>query len=651
MKMSTKILLFTTVMIILSVGMTSGLVMIENSSYNHKVSYDRVAAATSNLKSAIQDQLTESQKNAVSIAQNYKLIDAMENGNFDAMKAVLDDLNATLLTSTISITDPNGNVMIRQHQPEKRGDSILKQTNVQKALLGETSTTLEPGALVKLSSRTGTPVKNPDGEIIGTAVTGYTFDNAELLDHLKEMLSTDLTIYSGTESIATTITSNDKRAVGVTLGEGIAKAVLEQGKPYAGSEQINGVTYITRYEPLSDTSGKIVGAIFAGLPETEAQASTTRTFFHLLVFMPLVVLVCALILLWFVQGQIKKPMLKLTNVSNLLANGQLTVDIDVQSGRKDEIAMLANAMQKMVANLHTYISDISVVLNAMANNDFTTGSSGDYVGDFLPIKEALSGISTSLNHTLTLVNDSVVQYHVNAEQLSSSAQQLAQGSSEQTEAILELSDAVSKISEGADYNVQNVRLAMEYVGEASASIEKGNEHMGQMLHAMEDIKTASSEINKIIKTIEDIAFQTNLLALNASVEAARAGTAGRGFAVVADEVRNLAAKSAEASKQTAGLISNAIAAVKQGYLLADGTARAFSEVSAKTGMVESTILAIDQSSTKQADEISHITAGLKQISDVVQMNMAASEETAATGEELLSQAELLRTQLSGFILA
>ena len=96
-----------------------------------------------------------------------------------------------------------------------------------------------------------------------------------------------------------------------------------------------------------------------------------------------------------------------------------------------------------------------------------------------------------------------------------------------------------------------------------------NQRMNDMLAAMQDINHNTDEISEIIKTIEDIAFQTNILALNAAIEAARAGEAGKGFAVVADEVRNLASKSAEASQNTAALISKTMEAVENGSEIAN----------------------------------------------------------------------------------
>jgi methyl-accepting chemotaxis protein len=253
MKLSKKIPLFTILMIMISVIIIAGLSVAENYIYNKQVSYERVDSSINDLNKQIQLMLERSRRNAVSISQNYRLMNALENQNFDQMKSALDELNQYLEADTISITDLEGNVMIRQHEPSKLGDNISNQANVQQALEGKILTTLEPGALVKLSCRTGAPVRNEKGDIIGTVVTGYTFENSDFLDELKALHNTELTIFANDIRIATTITQNGERAVGTSLNEKIAKIVLEEGKPYTGKADILGVPYITEYLPLRNT--------------------------------------------------------------------------------------------------------------------------------------------------------------------------------------------------------------------------------------------------------------------------------------------------------------------------------------------------------------------------------------------------------------
>jgi len=334
------------------------------------------------------------------------------------------------------------------------------------------------------------------------------------------------------------------------------------------------------------------------------------------------------------------------SASEQLSQGNLNISVDFKSN--DELGTLANSLRNTISNLKMYVMDISDNLDKMASGDMTIEITQDYIGDFLPIKNSLIKISESLNHTLSSINAASEQVNSGAEQVSLGAQSLSQGATEQASSIQELSASIVEVSSNAKDNANNVKLASEYVTQAAEGVALSNDQMQHMLNAMTEINESSSEISKIIKVIDDIAFQTNILALNAAVEAARAGAAGKGFAVVADEVRNLASKSAVAAKQTTTLIDNSVQSVEKGTGIAEKTAKALEEVRVKAQMVNDIIVKIKDATDEQTNQLEQIAMGVDQISAVVQTNSATAEESAAASEELSGQAEMLKREISQF---
>jgi methyl-accepting chemotaxis protein len=348
---------------------------------------------------------------------------------------------------------------------------------------------------------------------------------------------------------------------------------------------------------------------------------------------------------------LKRSIVYITGISKRIAQGELALTIDKKTFAKDEVGQLSQAMGMILSRLgeySNYISEITSVLDTMKQGDMRVQLTHAYEGEFASIKAALLGISSSLNQTLNRINVAAEQVSTGASQVSSGAQALAAGSAQQASSVEELSASIGRIAEQAAENSSNVKTATQYVAEASTNVQDGTQHMKQLTDAMANISSASSQITNITKVIEDIAFQTNILALNATIEAARAGNAGKGFAVVADEVRNLAAKSAEAAKQTAELISLSAVTVAEGTQITEQTAQILRNVEENAGLISVSIDKINAASSEQAAAIEQIKQGLSQVSAVVQTNAATAEENSATSEEMSAQAAALREEVGKF---
>lgn len=345
-----------------------------------------------------------------------------------------------------------------------------------------------------------------------------------------------------------------------------------------------------------------------------------------------------------ISRMITKPIERIVDAAGSIALGRVDVDLgDLNS--KDETGQLAAAFTKMLEGIRKQV----IAAEVISKGDFTQMVPLRSEEDALGL--ALERIKNDLSNTLQMISMAADQVNTGSEQVSSAAQALSSGATEQAASVEELNASIVSVAQQASHNAVSVSNATNYVEQAVKGMSDSHEYMQRLDGAMHEIGEDSQQISKITKLVEDIAFQTNILALNAAVEAARAGSAGKGFAVVADEVRNLAAKSAEAAKQTANLIQKSVATVSEGERLAAETLKALGEVSEKAQMVDQTIREIEAASSAQAVAIEQINQGLSQVSAVVQNNAATAEESSASSEELAAQAQTLQEEVSKFKLA
>ena len=251
-------------------------------------------------------------------------------------------------------------------------------------------------------------------------------------------------------------------------------------------------------------------------------------------------------------------------------------------------------------------------------------------------------INQHLWQNVTALDEASREIASAASQVASSSQSIAQGSSEQAATIEETSASSSEINSMAQRNTENSRVTAEMVAKSQVGFEQTDRSLNEMIDAMEHIDGSSQKISQIIKVIDAIAFQTNILALNAAVEAARAGEAGMGFAVVANEVRNLAQRSAQAAKDTAGLIEESMLNTSSGKAKVDQMALSIRSITAESARMKTLIDEISLGSVEQARGIDQIARAVSQMETVTQNSAANAQEGAAAAQQLDAQARTMK---------
>lgn len=429
----------------------------------------------------------------------------------------------------------------------------------------------------------------------------------------------------------------------------IANEVMDEAK--RGSWEVAKQTILNECSPAMSELANIAQEIDAVTSQNrDTQESNTMAMIRVCIIVLVVVFVLALVFGLLVALKtthaITGAVGKIRSAAEDLSKGDLKARVDYEG--KNEFGELAERLNFSFQELGKYVDAIDYGMTEFTKGNFTCECPIPFRGDFAHIQTAIENFQQKISDTLSELETSSAQVSAGADQVADGAQALAQGATQQASSVEELSASISEISNRISDTAEFSQKADQLGQEAREIVEKGKEEMRQLLASIQDIAEASNNIQSIIKVIDDIAFQTNILALNAAVEAARAGNAGKGFAVVADEVRSLAQKSADAAKETTGLIKNSLQHVSHGEEIAHRTDAAFNDVADAAQNILGMIEKIAQASHEQADSISQISVGIDQISAVVQTNSATSEESAAASEELSGQAGVMKSLLEQF---
>ncbi len=371
----------------------------------------------------------------------------------------------------------------------------------------------------------------------------------------------------------------------------------------------------------------------------------------------LVSIILIAVIIYLSSRKITKPILAVSEQAELLASGDLSVNIpETALKRKDELGKLANSFVAMVNNIKAIITQITETSDKVAASSQELYASGEQVGTAAEdVGHTILGIATGAEEQSTKINS----------------------------ALSNLKDLLDQVNEvkTSTYNMQNNTINMlEEIANGRKTADESITSIINLKADAEGVSTVifnlgntSNQIGEIIELISGIAKQTNLLALNAAIEAARAGEAGKGFSVVADEIRKLAEQSADASGRIAKLIveikngvdtavnkmNSSIVNVNSSVKAIQGNGDTFTEIAEQAEQLKEIVTNVTKSveiMTASSHDFENTMQEINETSHEFAANAegvsAASEEQIALTEEIVALSKAMAEmseELSGLI--
>jgi len=359
---------------------------------------ERIKIIAVNLSRYLEDCERNSKIAAISTAKDLSVIKAVSERDANKILEILTDALGLYAVDFFTVTDETGTVLTRTHALANFGDSVLAQENIQDALKGDVRTYVEQGTIVMISVRTGAPVFDGNGRLVGVISAGVRLDTNEAVDSLKRQFDAEFTAFLGNTRIATTVELGGKRIVNTQLNPDVAKIVLEDGNEYFGDVDILGEDYSAYYMPLKNAQGEVFAILFSGQSNMKLITERNRLIKNGIII-GLLGLIISIIMLLGILVRIVKPIKHAAHIVSEVTRGNVNVDIVRSNVIKDEIAALTHDIYSLIDVIKSMTSDLSQLthdLNIYGDINYLIDTN-KYRGSHKKIIDGIKTLSDSIS--------------------------------------------------------------------------------------------------------------------------------------------------------------------------------------------------------------------------------------------------------------